>query len=198
MIEKLQALLNSKYVNKLLHAPLKIKLPVMIIIMVMFMMFFYTVLVAPVIYQSKQVESHIKSMESQIPSLVKKQKDLAALKDQVKVLEQHNAEERFSIPERHSVPIFLSALNEAISSSGITIIDLAPAGVQKNKYLDLYALDFRAKLSGNFSQLIKLFVALIDMKDIAVITNITIKKESDDKLITELNLQTYSRQGVGA
>ncbi|MDE4978174.1 type 4a pilus biogenesis protein PilO, partial [Francisella tularensis subsp. holarctica] len=83
------------------------------------------------------------------------------------------------IPERHSIPIFLSALNEAISSSGITILDLSPAGVEKNKYLDLYAVDFKAKLSGNFSQLIKLFVALSDMKDIAVITNINIKKESD-------------------
>ncbi|MDE4938340.1 type IV pili glycosylation protein, partial [Francisella tularensis subsp. holarctica] len=83
-----------------------------------------------------------------------------------------------------------------ISSSGITIIDLSPAGVEKNKYLDLSALDFKAKLSGNFSQLLKLFVALIDMKDIAVITNINIKKEYDDKLVTELNLQTYSRQGV--
>lgn len=198
MIEKLQTLLNSKYVNKLLHAPLKIKLPIMIIIMIVFMMFFYTVLVAPVLSQSEQVDSNIETMRLQIPKLVKKQKDLIALKEQVKLLEQHNAEERFSIPERHSVPIFLSALNEAIGSSGITIIDLAPAGVQKNKYLDLYALDFKAKLSGNFSQLIKLFVALIDMKDIAVITNITIKKESDDKLIIELNLQTYSRQGVGA
>ncbi|MDE4961693.1 type IV pili glycosylation protein, partial [Francisella tularensis subsp. holarctica] len=78
-------------------------------------------------------------------------------------------------PERHSIPIFLSALNEAISSSGRTIIDLSPAGVEKNKYLDLYSLDFKAKLSGNFSQLIKLFVAVIDMKDIAVITNINIK-----------------------
>ncbi|MDE4972176.1 type IV pili glycosylation protein, partial [Francisella tularensis subsp. holarctica] len=29
------------------------------------------------------------------------------------------------------------------------------------------------------------------------INNINIKKESDDKLFTELNLQTYSRQGVG-
>ncbi|MDE4938236.1 type IV pili glycosylation protein, partial [Francisella tularensis subsp. holarctica] len=87
--------------------------------------------------------------------------------------------------------------NESISCSGITIIVFSPAGVEKNKYLDLYALDIKAKLSGNFSQLIKLFVDLIDMKDIAVITNIIIKKESDDKLVTELILQTYSRQGVG-
>lgn len=115
----------------------------------------------------------------------------------MKILEKHNIEEKFSIPERHSVPIFLSALNEAIRSSGITIIDLSPAGIEKNKYLDLYALDFKAKLVGDFTQLIKLFVALIDMKDIAVITNINIKKESDSKIVTELNLQTYSRQGVG-
>ncbi|AIT08583.1 type IV pili glycosylation protein [Candidatus Francisella endociliophora] len=198
MIDKLQNLLNNKYINKLLHAPIKIKLPIMIVVLLIFMVFFYIVLVNPVLSQSEQVKTHIDSMEAQIPRLVKKQKDLAALKQQVKLLEQHNAEERFSIPERHSVPIFLSALNEAISSSEVTIIDLAPAGVQKNKYLDLYALDFKAKLTGNFSQLIKLFVALIDMKDIAVITNITIKKESDDKLVIELNLQTYSRQGVGA
>ncbi|MDE4990527.1 type IV pili glycosylation protein, partial [Francisella tularensis subsp. holarctica] len=78
----------------------------------------------------------IQSMEAQIPRLVKKEKDLAALKEQVKMLDQHNTEERFSIPERHSIPIFLSALNESISSSGITIIDLSPAGVEKNKYLD--------------------------------------------------------------
>lgn len=198
MIDKLQKLLSNKYVNKLLHAPVKVKLPIMMTILFIFIVFFYMVLVSPVLSQSDQVKNHIRSMEAQIPKLVRKQKDLLALKEQVKVLEQHNAEERFSIPERHSVPIFLSALNEAISSSGIAIIDLSPAGVQKNKYLDLYALDFKAKLSGDFSQLIKLFVALIDMKDIAVITNITIKKESDNKLVAELNLQTYSRQGVGA
>lgn len=199
MIERLQKLfLSNKYVNKLLHAPVKVKLPIMLAVLCVFMSFFYFMLVSPVIFKKDQVKSNITSMEAKIPKLIKKQKDLEALKGQVKVLEQHNAEARFSIPERHSVPIFLSALHEAISSSGVSIIDLAPAGVEKNKYLDLYALDFKAKLTGNFSELIKLFVALIDMKDIAVITNITIKKESDEKLVIQLNLQTYSRQGVGA
>ena len=198
MINKIQTLLNSKYVNKIIYAPLKIKIPVFVVVLFAFLFVFYGLFVNPVLSKNATVEKHVKSMELEIPKLVKKQKDMIALKEQVKVLEQHNAEERFSIPERHSVPIFLSALNDAISSAGVTIIDLSPAGVQKNKYLDLYALDFKAKLSGDFSQLIKLFVALIDMKDIAVITNITIKKESDSKLIIELNLQTYSRQGVGA
>ena len=197
MIDKIQNLLNSKYVDKALQAPLKIKAPVFLLVFFAFLFVFYGLIVSPVLNKNAEVASHKKSMELDIPKLVKKQKDMVALKEQVKVLEQHNAEERFSIPERHSVPIFLSALNDAISSAGVTIIDLSPAGVQKNKYLDLYALDFKAKLSGDFSQLIKLFVALIDMKDIAVITNITIKKESDSKLVTELNLQTYSRQGVG-
>jgi len=197
MIDKVQNLLNNKYVDKAIQAPLKIKLPVFLLIFIAFLFVFYSFIVAPVLNKNAEVASHTKSMESEIPKLVKKQKDMVALKEQVKILEQHNAEERFSIPERHSVPIFLSALNDAISSAGVTIIDLSPAGVQKNKYLDLYALDFKAKLSGDFPQLVKLFVALIDMKDIAVITNITIKKESDSKLVTELNLQTYSRQGVG-
>ena len=197
MISKIQTLLNSKYITKIIYAPLKIKIPVFVIVFLGFLVVFYGMFVNPVLSKNATVEQHITSMELEVPGLVKKQKDMVALKGQVKVLEQHNAEERFSIPERHSVPIFLSALNEAISSAGVTIIDLSPAGVQKNKYLDLYALDFKAKLSGNFSQLIKLFVALIDMKDIAVITNITIKKESDSKLVVELNLQTYSRQGVG-
>ncbi|MFV9925352.1 MAG: type 4a pilus biogenesis protein PilO [Francisella endosymbiont of Hyalomma scupense] len=198
MVDKIQSFLSSKHINKVINAPLKIRVPVMIVVFVLFVFVFYGLLVSPVLSKANQRQNHIRSMETQIPRLVKKEKDLAALKEQVKTLEQYNTEEKFSIPERHSVPIFLSALNEAISSSGITIIDLSPAGVEKNKYLDLYALDFKAKLSGNFSQLIKLFVALIDMKDIAVITNINIKKESDDKLVTELNLQTYSRQGVGA
>ena len=197
MISKIQTLLNSKYINKIIYAPIKIKIPAFIAVLLVFLFMFYGLFVGPILNKNATVATHIKSMESEIPKLVKKQKDMVALKDQVKMLEQHNAEERFSIPERHSVPIFLSALNEAISSAGVTIIDLSPAGVQKNKYLDLYALDFKAKLSGDFSQLIKLFVALIDMKDIAVITNISIKKESDSKLVIELNLQTYSRQGVG-
>ncbi|ABO46994.1 type IV pilus inner membrane component PilO [Francisella tularensis] len=197
MVDKIQSFLSSKHINKIINAPIKIRLPIMIAVFGLFIFVFYGLLVSPVLSKANQVQNHIQSMEAQIPRLVKKEKDLAALKEQVKMLEQHNTEERFSIPERHSIPIFLSALNEAISSSGITIIDLSPAGVEKNKYLDLYALDFKAKLSGNFSQLIKLFVVLIDMKDIAVITNINIKKESDDKLVTELNLQTYSRQGVG-
>ncbi|QLE78226.1 type IV pili glycosylation protein [Francisella sp. Scap27] len=198
MIDKIQNLLNNKKVNKVIDAPIKFKIPVFILVFVIFSVFFYGFFVNPVLSKNAAVAQHIKSMKQQIPKLVKKQKDMVALKDQVKELEKHNAEERFSIPERHSVPIFLSALNEAISGAGVTIIDLSPAGVQKNKYLDLYALDFKAKLSGDFSQLVKLFVALIDMKDIAVITNITIKKENDSKLIVELNLQTYSRQGVGA
>ncbi|AXH33354.1 type 4a pilus biogenesis protein PilO [Francisella opportunistica] len=198
MVDKIQGFLSSKHVNKIINAPLKIKIPVMIVVFVLFVFIFYGMLVGPVLSKANQVQNHIQTMEAQIPRLVKKDKDLAALKEQVKMLEQHNVEERFSIPERHSVPIFLSALNEAISSSDVTIIDLSPAGVEKNKYLDLYALDFKAKLSGNFSQLIKLFVALIDMKDITVIRDISIKKESDDKLVTELNLQTYSRQRVGA
>ncbi|MBK2106563.1 type IV pilus inner membrane component PilO [Francisella philomiragia] len=199
MVDKIRRfLLSNKYAVIVIDTPLKIKLPVLIITFGLFVFIFYGILVSPVISQANQRESHINSMESQIPRLIKKEKDLEALKEQVKVLEKHNIEERFSIPERHSVPIFLSALNEAIRSSGITIIDLSPAGVEKNKYLDLYALDFKAKLVGDFTQLIKLFVALIDMKDIAVITNINIKKESDSKIVTELNLQTYSRQGVGA
>jgi type IV pilus assembly protein PilO len=198
MMDKIESLLSSKHAKKIIYAPLKVRIPIMLVVLVIFMLFFYMIFVSPVLSKEKQVKDHIQAMEAKIPTLVKKQKDLVALKGQVKILEQHNAEERFSIPERHSVPIFLSALNEAISSSGVTIIDLSPAGVQKNKYLDLYALDFKAKLVGDFSQLIKLFVALIDMKDIAVITNINIKKESDSKLVTELNLQTYSRQGVGA
>ena len=197
MINKIQSLLNTKYINKVIYAPLNIKIPVFVIVLFIFFFAFYGLFVAPILSKNATVAAHIKSMESEIPKLVEKQKDMIELKDQIKMLEQHNAEERFSIPERYSVPIFLSALNEAISSAGVTIIDLSPAGMQKNKYLDLYALDFKAKLSGDFSQLIKLFVALIDMKDIAVITNITIKKESDSKLVTELNLQTYSRQGVG-
>ncbi|API86854.1 type 4a pilus biogenesis protein PilO [Francisella uliginis] len=190
--------LSNKYSKLIIDTPLKIKLPVMIVVLIVFIFCFYLMLVSPVLLEEQRAQSQIKSMEARIPKLVRKQKDLAALKNEVKILEHHNAEERFSIPERHSVPIFLSTLNEAISGSGMTVIDLSPAGVEKNKYLDLYALNFKAKLSGNFSQMIKLFVALIDMKDIAVITNINIKKESDTKLLIELNLQTYSRQGVGA
>ncbi len=197
MIDQIQILLNSKYVNKIIYGPLKIKIPVFLLVLFVFSFLFYGFFVNPVLRKNTEVTGHIKSMKSEVPKLVKKQKDMVALKDQVKILEQHNAEERFSIPERHSVPIFLSALNDAIGSAGVTIVDLSPAGVQKNKYLDLYALDFKAKLSGDFSQVIKLFVALIDMKNIAVITNITIEKESDSNLIVELNLQTYSRQGVG-
>ena len=197
MIDKIQDLLNSKYINKIIYAPLKIKIPLFVVVFFAFLFVFYSLFVRPVLIENAAIATHIKLMESDIPKLIKKQKDMVALNKQVKVLEQHNAEERFSIPERHSVPIFLSALNEAISSAGVTIIDLSPAGVEKDKYLDLYALNFKAKLSGDFSQLIKLFVALIDMKDISVIRNITIKKESDSKLIVELNLQTYSRQGVG-
>lgn len=190
--------LSNKYSKLIIDAPLKIRLPIMFIVLVIFMFCFYLMLVNPVLIEEQRAQAQIKSMEARIPSLVKKQKDLVALQNEVKILEHHNAEERYSIPEKHSVPIFLSTLNEAISSSGVTVIDLSPAGVEKNKYLDLYALNFKAKLSGTFPQMIKLFVALIDMKDIAVITNINIKKESDTKLLIELNLQTYSRQGVGA
>ena len=190
--------LSNKYSKLIIDTPLKIKLPVIIVVLIVFMFCFYLMLVNPVLLEEQRAQSQIKSMEARILRLVRKQKDLVALKNEVKILEHHNAEERFIIPELHSVPIFLSTLNETISGSGMTVIDLSPAGVKKNKYLDLYALNFKAKLSGNFSQMIKLFVALIDMKDIAVITNINIKKESDTKLLIELNLQTYSRQGVGA
>ena len=190
--------LSNKYSKLIIDTPLKIKLPVMIVVLIVFMFCFYLMLVNPILLKEQRAQSQINSMEARIPRLVKKQKDLAALKNEVKILEHHNDEERFSIPERHSVPIFLSALNEAISSSGVTVIDLSPAGVEKNKYLDLYALNFKAKLSGSFSQMVKLFVALIDMRDIEVITDLNIKKESDTKLLIELNLQTYSRQGVGA
>ncbi|GAB4225772.1 MAG: type 4a pilus biogenesis protein PilO [Francisella sp.] len=197
MIDKINDFLSSKYISKVINAPIKIKIAVMSVIFVLFMLFFYTMLVNPIFAKITQVQDHIQKMEDQIPQLIKREKDLKELKKHIKTLEQHLTETRFSIPEKHSVPIFLSDLNNAISSSGMTIIDLSPAGVEKNKYLDLYALNFKAKLSGDFSQLIKLFVALIDMKDIAVITNLNIKKESDDKLVVELNLQTYSRQGVG-
>ncbi|QIW10054.1 type 4a pilus biogenesis protein PilO [Francisella sp. LA112445] len=190
--------LSNKYSKLIIDTPLKIKLPVMIVVLAVFMFCFYLMLVNPVLLEEQRAQSQIKSMQARIPSLIKKQKDLVSLKNEIKILEHHNAEERYSIPEKHSVPIFLSTLNEAISGSGMTVIDLSPAGVEKNKYLDLYALNFKAKLSGSFPQMIKLFVALIDMKDIAVITNINIKKESDTKLLVELNLQTYSRQGVGA
>lgn len=190
--------LSNKYSKLIIDTPLKIKLPVMLVILIIFMFCFYLVLVNPVLLEEQRVQAQIKSMEARVPRLVRKQKDLVALKNEVKILEHHNAEERYSIPEKHSIPIFLSTLNESISESGMTVIDLSPAGVEKNKYLDLYALNFKAKLSGSFSQMIKLFVALIDMKNIAVITNINIKKESDTKLLVELNLQTYSRQGVGA
>lgn len=197
MITKIQTLLNSKYAYKIIYAPLKTKLSAFLVVFLAFLFIFYGFFVSPVLNKKIAVATHIQEMKSQIPRLIKQQKDMLAISDQVNTLKQHNAEERFSIPERHSVPIFLSALNEAISNAGVVIIDLSPAGVQKNKYLDLYALNFNAKLSGDFSQLIKLFVSLIDMNDIAVITDISIKKESDTKLTVELNLQTYSRQGVG-
>jgi type IV pilus assembly protein PilO len=196
-MEKLQEFLNSKYVNKILYASAKIKIVVMLLFFLIFSFFFYGILVGPVIIANNSIESNINIMTDQIPRIIKKEKDLQSLKAQVKELELFNAKERFSIPERHSIPIFLSALNEAMSSSNITIISLSPAGVEKNKYLDLYALNFKAKLSGDFTDLVKLFVALIDMKDIAVITNINIKRESDSNLIVDLNLQTYSRQGEG-
>ena len=197
MIEKLQEILNSKYVDKILYASAKITIATMLVFFMIFAFLFYGMLVGPVIVANNNIESNIKSMTAQIPGIINKEKDLQSLKMQVKTLELFNAKERFSIPERHSIPIFLSALNEAMSSSDITIISLSPAGVEKNKYLDLYALNFKAKLSGDFTDLVKLFVALIDMKDIAVITNINIKRESDSNLIIDLNLQTYSRQGEG-
>ncbi|AJC49128.1 type 4a pilus biogenesis protein PilO [Allofrancisella guangzhouensis] len=198
MIDKLQFLLSSRYINKVIYAPLKLRLVVMLILLVLFSLVFYGMFVAPVLTNNASVESHINTMKDQIPLLIKKQKDLEKLKEQVEILEQSNSETKFSIPESHSVPIFLSSLSEAINSSGVTIIDLSPAGVEKNKHLDLYAINFRAKLSGSFPELIKLFIALFDMKDIAVITNMAIKREADEKLVIELNLQTYSRQGVGA
>lgn len=199
MIDKLQFLLSSRYINKVIYAPLKLRLVVMLILLVLFSLVFYGMFVAPVLTNNASVESHINTMKDQIPLLIKKQKDLEKLKEQVEILEQSNSETKFSIPESHSVPIFLSSLSEAINSSGVTIIDLSPTGVEKNKHLDLlYAISFRAKLSGSFPELIKLFIALVDMKDIAVITNMAIKREADEKLVIELNLQTYSRQGVGA
>ena len=116
MVDKIQSFLSSKHINKIINAPLKVKLPIMIIVFALFVFVFYGLLVGPVISKANQVQNHIQSMEAQIPRLIKKEKDLA--------------------------------------SSGITIIDLSPASVKKNKYLDLYALNFKAKLSGNFSQLI--------------------------------------------
>ncbi|KEI35913.1 type IV pilus biogenesis protein PilO [Francisella sp. W12-1067] len=198
MIDKLQSLLSNRYINKAIYVPLKFRLVAMLVLLVLFSLIFYGIFVSPVLTNNASVENHINYMKEQIPLLIKKQKDLEKLKEQVEILEQSNRETKFSIPESHSVPIFLSSLNEAISSSGVTIIDLSPAGVEKNKYLDLYAINFRAKLSCSFPELIKLFIALIDMKDIAIITNMAIKREADENLVVELNLQTYSRQGVGA
>lgn len=94
-------------------------------VFVLFVFVFYGLLVSPVLSKANQRQNHIRSMETQIPRLVKKRKRFSSIKEQVKTLEQYNTEEKFSIPERHSVPIFLSALNEAISSSGITIIVIA-------------------------------------------------------------------------
>ncbi|MDE4961563.1 type IV pili glycosylation protein, partial [Francisella tularensis subsp. holarctica] len=82
--------------NKLINAPIKFRIPIMIAVFGLFIFVFYGLFVSPVLSKANQVQNHIQSMESQIPRLVKKEKDLAALKEQDKMLEQHNTEERFS------------------------------------------------------------------------------------------------------
>ncbi|MDE5035658.1 type IV pili glycosylation protein, partial [Francisella tularensis subsp. holarctica] len=59
-------------------------------------------------------------MEAEITRLVINEIDLSALKEKVNMIEQHINAERISIPERLSIPILLSALNDAICSSVIS------------------------------------------------------------------------------
>ena len=194
MIDRLKHLFSNRKIDKLIDAPFKIKIIIFFVIFIIFCFIFYNFLVVPISVRNHATKQKISLMEKQIPILIKRQKNLLALNEQVEELKRHNAAQRFSIPKNHSIPIFLAALNKAITSSGMNIIDLAPTGIKKEEYLDLYSINFNAKLSGDFSQLIKLFISLIDMKDIAVITNINIKTEQDNNLLVELNLQSYSRQ----
>ena len=70
MIEKLQEIFNSKYVDKILYAPAKIKIATMLILFIIFSFLFYGMLVGPVIISNANVESNIKRQTSKIPRII--------------------------------------------------------------------------------------------------------------------------------
>ncbi|APC97785.1 type IV pilus inner membrane component PilO [Francisella frigiditurris] len=196
MIEKLNSLLSHKYVKKVLYMRLKARLLVTLILFVMFLFIFYMMFVSPVITEGEKADLETGALKARIVSLIRKEKDLKELEKEVKILEEHNEKERITIPEKLSVPEFLSILSDNIKKSGVNITELSPIGVEKDKELDLYALNFRATVIGTFDNMIKLFVALLDMDQIVVITNMTIAKGNGNVLTMNFDLRTYSRTGV--
>ncbi|MDE4953478.1 type IV pili glycosylation protein, partial [Francisella tularensis subsp. holarctica] len=67
MVDKIQSFLYSKNINKIINAPIKISLPIMIAVFGLFIFVFVGLLVSPVLSKANQVQNHSQSMEAQIP-----------------------------------------------------------------------------------------------------------------------------------
>ena len=192
----IDALFDNEKFKKFLYAPLKFRLIGLIGIAIVSLFLSYNYFVQPEINNIQIIKDEIKNYDSQIYLAIKKEKNTEALKEQLVILEENNQEKRVSFPERLSIPTVLSNLESAFATTGVKINNISHIGTIKDTYLDVYGITFRASLTGSYESMIKIFVSLIDMKMITVISAIDLKKNNDGTLLMNIDIKTYSQQGV--
>ena len=196
-MNRLDQLLNDKNVKKALNAPFKIRVIALAVFFMVSSLFCYNFFVSPTLDKVKIVKKEIQSTDTRIRSAIKKQKNTEELQRYVDELVQFNNSQRIVFPEKVSIPLFLSVFASSFQNAGVKVAPFANPNVIKDNYLGLYAVNFKVIFTGDYEGFIKTIIALMEVEDITIISSMTIQKtSSQDVLKVNMDIRTYSQQGV--
>ena len=197
MKEKIILILNEIF-YKILHGHFIYKAILNIIMLIIFFIIFQISIVDSAKKINDNLVKKVEAKKNTIISLIKKEKNLETIRSQILKIENKEKKIKLIIPERISVPAFLSELSETLKSSQLNILSLYPAGVEKRKDINLYAIKFNATLQGTYNKLIKLIVGLTDrqLQELIVLRDLEVGKiNNSNQLKIKISLETYSING---
>ena len=195
MKEKIILILNDIF-YKIFHGPFVYKAILNIVILIIFFIMFQISVIDGAKKNNNALVKKVEAKKNTIISLIKKNKNLEIIKSQILKIENKEKRIKLIIPERISVPAFLSELTATLEKSKLNILSLSPAGVEKRKDINLYAIKFNTSLNGTYNQLINLMIGLTDrqLQELIVVKSLNINK-INNKLKIDISLETYSING---